>query len=75
MRPLDNIAFYSELLACGPRLIYPYLVERVMCQSGFQWGIPRDFSLSAHPAMVRRDIDAMFDTRGSTKCARSLVIE
>ena len=59
--PFDDIALYSGWLAYGSSLTYPLPPERVMRQFDYMQFVPRDTSVSAPPAMTRRDMDVMFD--------------
>lgn len=62
-RPLKNITFYFGWLACGSRLMYPYLPEHVMPQFRYMQFIPRDTFDSSPPTMALRDVDVdvMYD--------------
>ncbi|XP_050877791.1 uncharacterized protein LOC127081590 [Lathyrus oleraceus] len=61
MRSLNNITFYFGWLACGSRLMYPYLSEHVMPQFRYMQFVPRDSFDSVPPTMARRDVDVMYD--------------
>lgn len=60
-RLFDNISFYSGRLACGSRLVYPNLYERVMRQFDCMLFVPKDPSDYAISAMTHKDIYAMYD--------------
>lgn len=58
-RPLDDIVFYSEWLACGSCAMYPHLPERVMRQFDYIQFVLKHPSEYASPAMTWRDMGAM----------------
>ncbi|XP_050920222.1 uncharacterized protein LOC127137843 [Lathyrus oleraceus] len=60
-RPFNNIILYSVWLACGSRLTFLHLPERVMRQFNYTQTISRHLVVSAPPAMTYRDMNLMFD--------------
>lgn len=61
MHTFSDVAFYSGWLACGSCLMYPHLPKRVMHHFKYLQVFPRDPSVSAPLAMVRRDVYVMYD--------------
>lgn len=59
--PLEDITFFCGCLACGSRLMYPYLLKRVTRQLRNIQLILIEPSEPAPPAMTQRDMDSMFD--------------
>lgn len=61
MHPLDDLTFYSTWLTYGSRLMYPYLLERVMRQFRYMQVVPSEPFMPVSPTMARRGVDAMYD--------------
>lgn len=57
----DDIVLYSGWLACSSCLTFPHLPECVMRWFDYTQTISRHTTVSAPPAMTRRDINAMFN--------------
>lgn len=77
-RPFDDIVLYSWGLACGSRLTFSFLPERVMRQFGYTQTIHIHHIVSVPPAMTRRDMNDMFDDYLShmvTKETQSTIVE
>lgn len=56
-----EFVFYSGWLACGSRLMYPHLPERVMRQFDYMHFLPKDPYEYALPAMTHRDTGVIYD--------------
>ncbi|CAL5194301.1 unnamed protein product [Lathyrus oleraceus] len=61
MCPFDIISLYSERMACGLGLMFPYLPERVMRQFDYLHIIPRHPLEFALPIFCHIDLDAILD--------------